>query len=152
MRVKSTHVPSSCAEGNWQKRNKMYRRMHLKHDKKRKIERNAEDTLVHNNASCNVTYSSLVLVVSSNIYFSSLLSSLHLLFSDSHRVIGKAIPLQALTEPKGSRRLRLNQHMKVVRLSALRIGLFYSQEIFLVLISVRGLLNPRATVRPEGLC
>jgi hypothetical protein len=73
------------------------------------------------------------------IYISLVLSVDALLY---HLSQGKAIPLQALTGPEGSRKLRLpdlkdNQHKKVVRLSALRTGRPYPQEIFLVLISVR---------------
>jgi hypothetical protein len=45
-----------------------------------------------------------------------------------------------------------NRHMKVVRLSAMCTGRIYSQQIFLGLNSVRGWVDPRAIVRPTGLC
>jgi len=55
---------------------------------------------------------------------------------------GKAVPLQVRKGPEVSRKLRFPDFVTpaqdVGRLSDLRTGRLYPQEIFLVLISVRG--------------
>jgi len=87
--------------------------------------------------------------------------SLHLsLFTGRHLLDffitkkGKAVPLQAWTGPDGSRKLRFLESVTTAqdggRLSALRTGRLYPQEMLLVLISVRGGVDPRAILRSEG--
>jgi len=67
---------------------------------------------------------------------------------------GKAVPLQAWSGPEGSRKLRFPDFMTpanmVVRLWALRTGRLYPQEMLLVLIPVRGWVDPRFIVRSGG--
>ena len=68
--------------------------------------------------------------------------------------IGKAVPLQAWSGPEGSRKLRLPDFMTTAQdggeVSLTHRPLFTPQEIHLVLISVRGWVDPRAIVRSEG--
>jgi hypothetical protein len=72
-------------------------------------------------------------------------------------VIRLSNPITGLDRPWGFQEVKAPRfqdvrHVKVVRLLAARTGHFTPWEIFVVLISVRGWVDPWAVVRPEGLC
>ena len=59
---------------------------------------------------------------------------------------GQALGFQEVESP----RFPDNGHKNLAKLSVLHTGRLYPQETFLVLVSVRGWVNPAAIVRPEG--
>jgi len=67
---------------------------------------------------------------------------------------GKAAPLQAWSDPEGSRKLRFPDFTTTTQDGGKIVSLKHRQplpqEILLVLISVRDWVDPRAIVRSEG--
>jgi len=70
-------------------------------------------------------------------------------------VLCKAITVQVRTSPEGSRRLRLPD-FKTIGTRRWKVCQHYApaaftpQEIFLVFITLRGYIDPRAIVQTEG--
>ena len=68
----------------------------------------------------------------------------------------KAVPLHVWGWPEGSRKLRFPDFMTTAQDGGKVVSpthrLPLPQEIQLVLISIRGWVDPKAMVRPEGLC
>ena len=66
----------------------------------------------------------------------------------------KSSPITGLEWPRGFQEVNSfiswQRYRMVVKLSALRTGRLYPQKMLLVLISVRGRVDPRAIVRSEG--
>jgi len=67
----------------------------------------------------------------------------------------KAVPLQACSGPEGSRKLRFPDLMTTAQDGGKVVSLTHRpplpQEMLLVLISIRGWIDPRAIVRSEGI-
>ena len=87
--------------------------------------------------------------ISGPTHFLHLKSYSHL--NDTSNGKGKAIHVQAYYKPTGFQEFEAptfldNRHTKVVRLSVLRTGRLYPKEIFMVLISASGWVEPRAIV------
>jgi hypothetical protein len=72
---------------------------------------------------------------------------------------GKAVPLQAWSGAEGSRKLRFPDFMTMAQYVGKVVSRTHrpplppgNKEIHLVLISVKGWVDPRAIMRPTGLC
>jgi hypothetical protein len=73
-----------------------------------------------------------------------------------YKIKGKEVPLQAWSGPQGSRKLRFPDFVTTAQDGGKVVSPTHRphlpQEILLVLISVRGWVDPRAIVPSEGLC